>query len=374
MKLTLLTLAASFAFTAVNLNAQGFGLRINEVLSDPAADEGTNTPGDANGDGTRGSASDDFIEIINYSDSPITMTGYQIWDSKIDGSGTTLRHTFADPTVLNSGEAIIVFGGGTLTGTYGGATAVLASTTTLNFSRTGEAAVLTDANRNVIDSLDMDQFNPNAGGAYGKAITRNPDMSGNFVLSDIPTNGHLQTPGVRIDSTAFNGTIPADTVNITGEADITQELGTLQLTATALPSFANTKTVTWGTTDATVATVDANGLVTAVANGPVRIFANADAGHGTDTVDITVSGQTTTGIEVYNQDFSIYPNPARDLIHVDFKLGNITKVNLSDLNGKLIKTIEVQNGTIDVSKLNQAVYHISFTYEGRNYTQRFIKE
>ena len=50
---------------------------------------------------------------------------------------------------------------------------------------------------------------------------------------------------------------------------------TLQLTATVAPDNATLKTVTWNSSDTAVATVDANGLVTAVAPGEATITATA---------------------------------------------------------------------------------------------------
>ena len=54
--------------------------------------------------------------------------------------------------------------------------------------------------------------------------------------------------------------------------------GTLQLTATVLPSNATNKTVTWSTSNSTVATVNSNGLVTAKSPGNATITATTTDG------------------------------------------------------------------------------------------------
>ena len=54
--------------------------------------------------------------------------------------------------------------------------------------------------------------------------------------------------------------------------------GTLQLTATVLPSNATNKTVTWTTSNSSVATVNSNGLVTTIASGTVTITARTTDG------------------------------------------------------------------------------------------------
>lgn len=56
------------------------------------------------------------------------------------------------------------------------------------------------------------------------------------------------------------------------------EGGTLQLTATVLPEDATDKSVTWATSDEAIATVDQNGLVTALATGMATITATTNDG------------------------------------------------------------------------------------------------
>ena len=66
--------------------------------------------------------------------------------------------------------------------------------------------------------------------------------------------------------------------------------GTQQLTATVSPDNALDKTVTWSTSNGSVATVSSTGLVTAVAEGTATITATANDGSGkTGTCSITVN-------------------------------------------------------------------------------------
>lgn len=66
---------------------------------------------------------------------------------------------------------------------------------------------------------------------------------------------------------------------------------TLQLNATVLPADATDKTVIWSSDDELVATVDQNGLVTAVEGGTCIITAETRDGAFTDTCSITVSAE-----------------------------------------------------------------------------------
>lgn len=70
---------------------------------------------------------------------------------------------------------------------------------------------------------------------------------------------------------------------------------TLALTATVAPDDATDKTVVWSTSNAEVATVDENGVVTAVAEGTATITATASGKEATCVV--TVEGGVTTAIE-----------------------------------------------------------------------------
>ena len=89
------------------------------------------------------------------------------------------------------------------------------------------------------------------------------------------------------------------TVNVTGitlsqtEAAVTIGGETLTLTATVAPDDATDKTVTWTSSDPTVATV-ANGVVTAVAAGTATITATATNGTPDDTTDDQTATCTIT--------------------------------------------------------------------------------
>lgn len=64
-----------------------------------------------------------------------------------------------------------------------------------------------------------------------------------------------------------------------------EEGGTYQLTATITPDNATNKNVTWSSSDGTVATVDANGLVTAIAEGTFTITVTTVDGGFTASTD-----------------------------------------------------------------------------------------
>ncbi|WP_168735460.1 glycosyl hydrolase 53 family protein [Cohnella fermenti] len=104
-----------------------------------------------------------------------------------------------------------------------------------------------------------------------------------------------------ITASSSNGLTALATVSVTGAAvsvagvgvapsELSLEVGTTgQLTATVLPSDATNKSVTWSTSDANVAAVDAGGVVTAKAAGTAVITATTADGAKTATATVTVT-------------------------------------------------------------------------------------
>src|SRR5205814_4951678 len=86
-------------------------------------------------------------------------------------------------------------------------------------------------------------------------------------------------------------TIPVSTVDVTPATASILVNGTVQLTATPKDASGNPltgRTVTWQSADITLATVDANGLVTGkAAGGPVTVTATAEGKSGTSAITIT---------------------------------------------------------------------------------------
>ncbi len=112
-------------------------LVINELLVDPPLD----LDGDANGDGTRHYGEDEFIEITNTSGATLDLTDCTITVK------TTVRHRFvanADPAfnLIANESGVVVFGGGSPVGSFGGSKVLRASTGALVLANDGAAVSL----------------------------------------------------------------------------------------------------------------------------------------------------------------------------------------------------------------------------------------
>jgi predicted extracellular nuclease len=171
---------------------------INEFYADVAG-----TGGDANGDGTIDIADDKFVEIVNISPSDQDISDWTLSDS----AGT--RHTFPPGTVVPAGCVIVVFSGGTPTGTFGGAVVQTASTGTLSLDNTGDTITLSDDTPALRASVTY-----GAEADVAQSLTLDPDITGTaFVRHTTATSsgGALFSPGTLINGSTFSGcalTIP----------------------------------------------------------------------------------------------------------------------------------------------------------------------
>tara|TARA_B100001093_G_scaffold64305_1_gene54222 strand:+ start:5607 stop:6608 length:1002 start_codon:yes stop_codon:yes gene_type:complete len=166
------------------------GFLINEVHYDPAGD----VSGDANGDGVRDANGDEFIEFFN-SGPELDLSGFTISDA------SSLRHTFPPGTILQPNAVLVLFGGGTPTGSFGGALVQTASEGQINMSNAGDFITLADASENVVLTFDVEPLSNNPNESY----TRNPDLTGEFVqhAGVDEANGALFSPGTKLDGTSL---------------------------------------------------------------------------------------------------------------------------------------------------------------------------
>lgn len=179
------------------IQAQAALITINEIFASPS---GSGLAGDANGDGLTHNSQDEFIEIVNTSDSSIDLSGWTLAD------GTGVRHLFPSGTVLGPQTAMVIFGGGSPTGVFGGAIVQTASTGTLSLNNSGDSITITD------------EPSPIASISYGsiagslQSITLDPDLYGTgYVRHSTATSsgGALFSPGTMMNGTLFSAPVPA---------------------------------------------------------------------------------------------------------------------------------------------------------------------
>jgi len=75
---------------------------------------------------------------------------------------------------------------------------------------------------------------------------------------------------------------------------------------------------------------------------------------------------TSTGVEVINSEFNIYPNPVKDVLTIE---GTYTSVDIFDVFGKLVLTAESAK-TINVATLSNGVYILNINTQNGVTTQK----
>ncbi len=129
------------------------------------------------------------------------------------------------------------------------------------------------------------------------------DGSGIVGSTTIAISGQLLK--IPVDSIVVAGKDGAKTIDT--DAALGGTSGTLQMSATVLPTTATNKLVTWSVVNGTTgkATINSSGLLTASADGTVTVVATAKDGSGkVATEDIAITKQSTkvTGVEVVGKD------------------------------------------------------------------------
>lgn len=182
---------------ATNGCPPGFGLLINEILYDPS---NIGLVGDANGDGVYNQNEDEFIELFNNTNSPMPLEGMTISDFVIASNTSTVRYTFGPGVVIPPKKALIVFGGGTPTGSFGASQVFVCGTVEgLSMNNSGERILVKSRQGNLLLNFDSDALSDNPNESY----TRNPDITGSFAQHSDARPGVLFSPGTRLTGATF---------------------------------------------------------------------------------------------------------------------------------------------------------------------------
>ena len=165
---------------------------------------------------------------------------------------------------------------------------------------------------------------------------------------------------------SLSGCVPTvpEVIEVTGvsitEEDQSLKVGdTLQLTAVVTPEDATNKDIVWESDNLDVATVDENGLVTALSSGTANITVTTEDGSFTDSIKITVTSQpsgggTTPAPKKYEVTFGAF----EEVFEED---NNVTPAGI---NSRLIREIVEPEPTIPTPNLSGVTIEI-FSNEER---------
>ena len=122
------------------------------------------------------------------------------------------------------------------------------------------------------------------------------DLVFNFYATDIVTREPADAPTGNVTITVANAKTPAVVVHVESvsldKTELQLAVGeNATLSAAITPENATNKNVTWSSDNETIATVDANGVVTAASPGSATITVTTADGGKTATCAVTVSAQ-----------------------------------------------------------------------------------
>ena len=169
-------------------------LLLNEVLYDPS---NSGLDGDANGDGEYVHDDDEFVELVNVSNSNLDISGYEFYDNANLMSGMP-NHIVPPGTVLPPMKAYVVFGGGNPTGDFGGAIVHTASASVLNLNNSSDTLTIKNDIGETIIVFDVEALSNNPNESY----SRLPDICGDFVQHNSTSLG-LFSPGTKSNGDPF---------------------------------------------------------------------------------------------------------------------------------------------------------------------------
>ena len=147
------------------------------------------------------------------------------------------------------------------------------------------------------------------------------------------------------------------------EVTVNGDISSKQLTATVQPAAATNKSLTWKSSNAAVASVDADGLVTIHKKGKATVTATANDGSGQSDACLfdvisTVANETVDGLRVYASGGALrltLPSPAT--------------VHIYHVDGAMVKTLVLPAGD-HVQPLPSGVYVVRV---GQHVTKILIK-
>ena len=151
-----------------------------------------------------------------------------------------------------------------------------------------------------------------------------------------------------------------DAVHVTGitVAPTTSTLyigGTVSITANVEPALATDKSVTWSTGDDTIATVDSNGVITAVGVGNTTVTVTTVDGGFTADVDVTVQAKAavtvtgTDGSTTYDSESSDPQTFDATTLFVTDPATGIGAITYSITAGDNVATIDSSTGLVTIT-------------------------
>lgn len=225
-------------------------------------------------------------------------------------------------------------------------------------------------NRNVqfsVDNSDLATVD-----ATGKVIAK---RNGTVVLKAVAeaNTSAFSTLSIAIS----NQVVQVERIEVTAlSTSISEDNGTLQVSATVYPVDAANKAVTFKVSDETLASVSATGLVTAIKDGTVKVIATSvENDKISGEMSITITNQVGINDAAFAS-LKVYPNPAVAELNVE-NTESVETIRVISILGNVVGVYQVKNNIekINVSELNSGVYFLQVvSKQGTTASYKFIKK
>jgi uncharacterized protein YjdB len=166
-----------------------------------------------------------------------------------------------------------------------------------------------------------------------------------------------------------------------GQEEIINIEGTLQLEAQVLPANATDATFLWSVENGEgenggEATIDESGVLTAVSAGVVTVVATANDGSGIEgRLEIVIEAIVSAINDDDLVDITIFPNPAYHFIRVNTSSSTLSRIDIIDMQGRLVLSTDQPKNEINIRSLRNAIYLIrATTTQGKIHLTRIIKQ
>lgn len=282
---------------------------------------------------------------IIVTDSSVAVTGVSLNKTSTTisvGRTETLRATVSPSDATNTGiiwssadESIATVSNGVVTGVGAGTTTITATTSDGGYTATCSVTVRQISVTGI--TLDKHSVTVGQNDVVTLTATISPDNASNTNINirvrgdsthvtSTTHDGNVWTINWKADANAGQAQITVTTVDgsysdtctmsivsvtpVTGvslnKSSLSLDVNnTSQLTATVSPNNATNKSVSWTSSDESVATVSSSGLVTAVGNGTATITVTTSSGGYTATCKVTVT-TPVTGLALNTTSTSIH--------------------------------------------------------------------
>jgi len=172
--------------------------------------------------------------------------------------------------------------------------------------------------------------------------------------------------------------VPNESITIstaTGATSIETLQGTLQMLAEVSPFDATLQNVHWTVSNSGIATINQDGLLTAVDNGEVTVKAQSlELGSNvSDEMVITITGQPEGTVVISGNTLRIYPNPSDNgLVTID-GLNDISSIVIMDVNGKQLQNHSATGQSVTLNTgLGSGLYIIRISDATGVYYKKYV--